>query len=332
MEAAESPSELIRQANSAFVSEDYAEAAELYTKAIQIDDSKSEYYVNRAHALQKLERYTESKADAQKAIDLNPSDPKAYLRKGIACFHLQQYEEAQEAFQASSTHGGNDAGIRQWLTWTEEKLLRSKKTPVTIKHDWYQTESHVCVTVLAKNLSPDSVSVQFAPSTMMMKAKLPDGTDYELNLNLSFPIVPEQSSHTVMKTKVEIKMKKCDGIRWSSLEGQALVNVKQIPVAIPELSAQPPVYPSSSAKKKNWDKIESEIKKEEAEEKPEGEAALNQLFQKIYGEGSDEIRRAMNKSFQESGGTVLSTNWNEVSKDKVTVKPPDGVEFKKWDE
>lgn len=78
----------------------------MYTKAIQIDNSKPEYYANRAHALQKLERYAESKADAQKAIELNPSDPKAYLRKGIACFHLQQYEEAQDAFQASSTNGG----------------------------------------------------------------------------------------------------------------------------------------------------------------------------------------------------------------------------------
>ena len=33
----------------------------------------------------------------------------------------------------------------------------------------------------------------------------------------------------------------------------------------------------------------------------------------------------------ESGGTVLSTNWNEVGKDKVEVKPPDGMEFKKWE-
>lgn len=33
----------------------------------------------------------------------------------------------------------------------------------------------------------------------------------------------------------------------------------------------------------------------------------------------------------ESGGTVLSTNWKEVAKQKVDVKPPDGMEFKKWD-
>lgn len=34
----------------------------------------------------------------------------------------------------------------------------------------------------------------------------------------------------------------------------------------------------------------------------------------------------------ESGGTVLSTSWNEVAQKKVEVKPPDGVEWKKWEE
>ena len=34
---------------------------------------------------------------------------------------------------------------------------------------------------------------------------------------------------------------------------------------------------------------------------------------------------------QESGGIVLSTNWSEVAREKVDVKPPDGVEFKKWE-
>lgn len=33
----------------------------------------------------------------------------------------------------------------------------------------------------------------------------------------------------------------------------------------------------------------------------------------------------------ESGGTVLSTNWSEVATKKVEVKPPDGMEYKKWD-
>jgi hypothetical protein len=48
-------------------------------------------------------------------------------------------------------------------------------------------------------------------------------------------------------------------------------------------------------------------------------------------DGDEKTRKAMNKSFQESGGTVLSTNWDEIQKDKVEVKPPDGMEFKKWD-
>lgn len=36
----------------------------------------------------------------------------------------------------------------------------------------------------------------------------------------------------------------------------------------------------------------------------------------------------MIKSFTESGGTVLSTNWDEVGAKKVDVRPPDGCEYK----
>lgn len=54
------------------------------------------------------------------------------------------------------------------------------------------------------------------------------------------------------------------------------------------------------------------------------------MFKDIFGKGSDDQRRAMMKSYQESGGTVLSTNWEDVGKKKVEVSPPDGMIAKKW--
>lgn len=69
--------------------------------------------------------------------------------------------------------------------------------------------------------------------------------------------------------------------------------------------------------KKNWDAIIDEFEKEE-----EQSQGVNDLFKQIYESGDDAVRRAMNKSFQESGGTVLSTNWSNVAEKKVEPKPP----------
>ncbi|KAH0550542.1 protein SGT1 homolog [Cotesia glomerata] len=210
-----------------------------------------------------------------------------------------------------------------------ETLNNQMPTP-KINHDWYQTEAFVIVTVLAKNTS--NVKTQFGETTLSVSAKLPSGNEYSLELDLAHEIVPDQCSYKVIPSKIEIKLKKRDGLRWNSLEGNPATKeaIKPIPQEILQAN-QPPKYPSSSKKSKDWDKVEKEIEKQEAEDKPEGEAALNSLFQQIYGTGSDEVRKAMNKSFIESGGTVLSTNWSEVGKTTVEKRPPDGLEWKSWE-
>ncbi|VEL29252.1 unnamed protein product [Protopolystoma xenopodis] len=55
------------------------------------------------------------------------------------------------------------------------------------------------------------------------------------------------------------------------------------------------------------------------------------MFRDIYSNATEETRKAMIKSFTESAGTVLSTNWKEVSKGKVEIKPPDGMEYKQYE-
>ncbi|KFO58677.1 Suppressor of G2 allele of SKP1, partial [Corvus brachyrhynchos] len=230
-----------------------------------------------------------------------------------------------------------DDAFTIWIKRCEETLNGKKKhvyflrdliCPVLgscVIYDWYQTESQVIVTIMIKNAQKDDVSVQFLEKKMNASVRLPSGEDFNLKLDLLHSIVPEQSTFKVLSTKVEIKMKKPEAVRWEKLEGQG--DSPMLKQFTPDTQH---LYPSSSHYTRNWDKLVVEIKEEEKNEKLEGDAALNKLFQQIYSDGTDEVKRAMNKSFMESGGTVLSTNWSDVGKRKVEVNPPDDVEWKKF--
>ncbi|KAI5745436.1 hypothetical protein M8J76_011069 [Diaphorina citri] len=187
-------------------------------------------------------------------------------------------------------------------------------TVQNIRHNWYQTEKQVVVDALIKQAKAETTQVNIDQNSVDIVVTLDpsSSTQHRLHLNLYRPIDPTTSSFRILGTKIEVKLAKTSDERWIDLEAKEETKAPSAP---------------KTPYKRDWDKVAQQIE----DEKKEGEAALNELFQKIYGEGSDEVRKAMNKSFLESGGTVLSTNWDEVKRSTVDIKPPEGLEYKKWD-
>ncbi|KAI9189115.1 Cochaperone protein [Blastocladiella emersonii ATCC 22665] len=205
-------------------------------------------------------------------------------------------------------------------------------TPQTkVRHEWYQTDSHVVVSIFIKKAAKDAVHVDITPRALSVAVDLPTGAQYTLELDLAHAVDPAASRHEVLGTKIEISMAKADvGLKWTVLEGEDTVAVPMAHGSAAFESAAKS-YPSSSKKgPKNWDKLSKEAATEE--DKAEGDQALNSLFQKIYANASEDTRRAMIKSYVESNGTALSTNWDEVGKGKVETKPPEGMEAKYYDQ
>jgi suppressor of G2 allele of SKP1 len=161
-----------------------------------------------------------------------------------------------------------------------------------------------------------------------------------------------------MSTKIEIILRKIPaGLRWGALEGETLetpINQKDAdtspPAQLPRLfdsatQNKPPAYPTSSKKgAKNWDAVAKDALKKEKKDAKDGESAtvddddmddegdpLQGFFKKLYKDASPDTRRAMMKSYVESNGTALSTDWEDVGKKTVPINPPDGIEAKKWE-
>lgn len=180
---------------------------------------------------------------------------------------------------------------------------------------------------------------------------LPSGPLFDFTLDpLYAAIDPSSSKISVMSTKVEISLRKLvPGQKWSALEGSPdgiKFADRQASTSSAPASTPGPVYPTSSRHgSKDWDKVASELtekkpklksdaKKKDKKEKQESEGSdsessasvdsdyaagdpVDGFFKKLYASADPDTRRAMVKSYVESQGTSLSTNWSEVEKGKV---------------
>ncbi|KAG0243005.1 SGS domain-containing protein [Mortierella sp. GBAus27b] len=355
--------DLFSQGMAAFVDEDYEEAVNLFTKAIEINATHVEIFLKRSTTYQKLGKDKEAYDDAITALDLIKEktvevsvdvEAKTQLRKGVAAYHLHDYQTAKTALDACHTLSPDQRTLSSWMRKVDQELAKLPKpvvapveepTPAALgaaapapvatpsafraRHEWYQNDEFVTITIFIKGIKDHNlVQVDFTTTTLSVSVKMPTGSDYSLELDpLSHPIVlgKGNSEYTVLNSGIEIRLKKAlTGLRWGALEGDD-ANASSMATIN---AAATPAYPTSSKKAKNWDALEKEASKEE--DKADGDKALNQLFAQIYKDADDNTKRAMMKSFTESNGTCLSTNWDEVSKGTVETRPPEGMVAKKY--
>ncbi|CAM8959192.1 hypothetical protein QQ045_004714 [Rhodiola kirilowii] len=360
-------SDLESKAKEAMIDDHFVLAVDLYSQAIDICPNNADLFADRAQANIKLNFFTDAVADANKAIELDPKMAKAYMRKGMACFQLEEYQTAKAALEIGASLAPDASRFTKLITECEQKIAEesgdaSEKSSgaappvepilsseaVTVnptelagpqavttvakpkyRHEHYQRPEEVVVTIFAKRVPPSSIKVDFGEQILSVRIDIPGEEAYHFQPRLFGKIVPAKCKYEVLSTKVEIRLAKAVPIQWPSLEySKEAIDTQKINALTVE-QVQRPTYPSSKPKR-DWDKLEAEVKKQEKEEKLDGDAGLNKFFQEIY-QGSDEdTRRAMLKSFVESNGTVLSTNWKEVGTKKVEGSAPDGMELKKW--
>ena len=327
--------------------------------------------LRRGIALFGLERYADAKQCVEWAKKMNPTEKTLAIWEVKVANKLKGKEEGDESLVVT-VHETPDVvppkpSKEQPKAKEVEKVSNkqtAKETPQPalqtpaskIRHDWFQANDSITVTLFAKGVPKDKATIHINDQSVEMSFPLSQGSDFDFSLDPLFgKIDPAASSYKIMGTKVEFYLQKAQpGLKWATLEGVASAPDANSTQEGDKMDAEVkkavlsdgagPRYPTSSRSgPKDWDKVADDLTKKVKKDDSEGEGEggneggddddsdpVNGFFKKLYKDADPDTRRAMMKSYQESNGTALSTNWSEVGKGPVETSPPDGMEAKKW--
>lgn len=238
-----------------------------------------------------------------------------------------------------------------------------------LRVDFYQTNQTLTVSLFVKDVKKDDLKVEFGKGQVSLHCYgtlwtavtnsgqvrispipreaapyvKPDDREATSTLLLAGEIDPSASRWSASPRKIELVLHKATpGVKWGTWGEEKIGPAEfddQQSAATPSSSAastakpaapsaptpaKVPAYPTSSKSgPKNWDDLPVDDDKDEGQD-------VNSFFKTLYKGSTPEQQRAMMKSFLESNGTTLSTNWDEVKDKVVPTVPPEGVEPKPW--
>lgn len=341
-----------------------AEQAVLNGEARGKKEAIIEAQFRRGVALYKLERLADAEFILKRVKETKPDHKQAEMWINKAGMDLKKLPEDDKRRQCTISETPSQPYIPADTTVTTSTAAPPKpaapaapqQTPADkIRHEWYQNTENIYFTLLAKGVPKDEAQVEITERSMSISFPLQSGSSYDLHFEPLFaPVVPEKCITRVLPSKVEvILIKATPGPKWSTLESNEPVAAKTDSVVggaeqeavkkavFSEQKTKAPAYPTSSKSgPKDWDKISKDLRtsensgKDGAEDDDDDDEYgddSNKFFKKLFKHASPETQRAMMKSYTESNGTALSTNWEEVSKGKVETVPPTGMEAKDWE-
>ena len=155
------------------------------------------------------------------------------------------------------------------------------------------------------------------------------GGDLALAVDVGEDVDGEDVRVRCGKKKIEVKLKRLSGKKEKTMKSENHRVEKNASLVDEKSSAQTKTdFEKEKAKDAGfksddkWTRLEYVAEMEEEVETLDGDDGLNKMFQDLYRDADDDQRRAMMKSFVESNGTVLSTDWADVGEKFVEPQAP----------
>ena len=179
----------------------------------------------------------------------------------------------------------------------------NNKQPTMPKYQYYQSDKFMTISILESNVQREDLILTLEEKHITVQLRK-GGVEFTVICGPLYAEIDVDLSKVVIKEeKVLVKLKKVEAFEWQELFGKTALGEAPPKRSRPMAESSKPAVETKArpyASDKDWNAIERDVEEEERKEKPEGDEAMNKLFQQIYANSSEETKRAMIKSYQTS--------------------------------